>query len=131
MNTSFGFRREARAALAGKRGTMALATLARGVLPLIFPVLLLVLVCSRVAVPALLWILLILSLAGLLCLTGPLTMGSCAMSLAALRGGRRGGAFFARLAAVTEKKKRGARFAKRAPLLSVSEKASGSPDPRR
>lgn len=46
-------------------------------------------------------------------------------------GGRRGGAFFARLAAVTEKKKRGARFAKRAPLLSVSEKASGSPDPRR
>ncbi len=87
MNTSFGFRREARAALEGKRGTMALATLARGVLPLIFPVLLLVLVCSRVAVPALLWILLILSLAGLLCLTGPLTMGSCAMSLAALRGG--------------------------------------------
>ena len=63
------------------------AALARGVLPLIFPVLLLVLVCSRVAVPALLWILLILSLAGLLCLTGPLTMGSCAMSLAALRGG--------------------------------------------
>lgn len=59
-----------------------------------FPVLLLVLVCSRVAVPALLWILLILSLAGLLCLTGSLTMGSCAMSLVALRGGASGRRIF-------------------------------------